>query len=735
MKEILLALKVYLISMVFMASSQSSNAQVGKTTVWRQDGNAYYRMKNGGIIQVSLPDRTETVVAREENIQIDGKRITGVQSLAVSNNDQIILLFTNTKKVWSYRTRGDYWVYQMKDSSFSQLGKSLPASSLMFTKLSPDSRQAAYVSGNNLYVERLADHQIKQLTSDGNRKLINGTFDWVYEHEFDCRDGFRWSPDSKKIAYWQIDARNTKDYFMLNTTDSVYPYEVPVTTPVAGEPPSSCKIGVVDIITSQTKWMDIQTDTGLKSYIPRMEWTPDNAELIIQHLNRRQNESRLMLCNATTGAARTIYMEKDTAWINIQSYWDENYKMGGWDWLNQGQSFLWVSEKDGWRHIYKVSRDGKSESRLTPGPYDVMGIAAVDEKEGYVYFMASPDNATQAYLYRTRLDGKKKPDLLSPANQVGTHNYEISPNQKYAKHIFSNYYTFPIFEWITLADHKALDSMNSVNDLLQRKNKSKSNIEFFKIKTSGGVEMDAWKVMPGKFDSSKKYPVVFYVYSGPAAQTVLDYYGSTNNFVYSGDMARDGYIYVSVDNRGTPAPKGAAWRKSVYRKMGRLDISDQAAAAREVLKWQYVDSSRIAVWGWSNGGAAALNLLFQYPDIYKTGIAIAPITNYLYYDNIWQERIMGLPRDNKQDYLDGSPISYAKNLKGNLLFIHGSGDDNVHYKNAELLLNELISDNKVFQFMEYPNRSHDINEGSGTRRHLSNLYTTYLKEHCPPGPR
>jgi dipeptidyl-peptidase-4 len=466
-----------------------------------------------------------------------------------------------------------------------------------------------------------------------------------------------------------------------------------------------------------------------------MEWSPDNKELIIQHLNRRQNISRLMLCNSTTGAERTIYTEKDTAWINIQSFWDDNYKMGGWDWLDHGKSFLWVSEKDGWRHLYKVSRDGKSEIQLKTGLYDVMGIEGIDENEGYVYFMASPDNATQAYLYRTKLDGTGEAALLTPSNQAGTSTYDIAPGAKYALHVFSNYYTYFVYEYITLPDHKGVNGENIVNDRLGKEDKSKSNITYFKIKTPAGIEMDAWKVMPAKFDSSKKYPVVFYVYSGGAAQTVIDSYGATRNFVYNGDMANDGYIYISIDNRGTPAPKGAAWRKVVYRKMGRLDIADQAAAAREICKWPYVDTSRIAVWGWSNGGAATLNLLFQYPDIYKTGIAIAPITNYLYYDNIWMEHVMGFPQNNKQDYLAGSPITYAKNLKGNLFFIHGSGDDNVHFKNAELLLNELISDNKVFQFMEYPNRSHDIVEGLGTTKNLSNLYTIYLKEHCPGGPK
>src|ERR1700753_2429740 len=282
--------------------------------------------------------------------------------------------------------------------------------------------------------------------------------------------------------------------------------------------------------------------------------------------------------------------------------------------------------------------------------------------------MASPDNATQAYLYRARLDGVGKPDLLSPANQSGTHTYDISPGARYAMHHFSNYYTYPVSEVITLPDHKGVNGADIVNNWIAKHDKARSTASYFKIKTPNGVEMDAWKVMPEKFDSTKRYPVVFYVYSGPAAQTVIDSYGTTRNFVYNGNMAKDGYIYVSVDNRGTPAPKGAAWRRSVYRKMGRLDIGEQAAAAREVCKWPYVDTSRVAVWGWSNGGAATLNLLFQYPDIYKTGIAIAPITNYLYYDNVWMEHVMGFPQTNRQDYLAGSPITYAKNLKGNLFF-------------------------------------------------------------------
>lgn len=260
-------------------------------------------------------------------------------------------------------------------------------------------------------------------------------------------------------------------------------------------------------------------------------------------------------------------------------------------------------------------------------------------------------------------------------------------------------------------------------------------VEFFTVKTRDGVEMDGWMVKPVPFDPGKKYPVVFYVYGEPAAQTVLDESGVGNNGLYTGDMAADGYIYLSVDNRGTPAPKGRAWRKSIYRQIGRINIRDQAMAAGEILKWPFVDSSRVAVWGWSGGGSSTLNLMFQYPEIYKTGIAVAAVGNELSYDNLYQERYMGLPQENREDFVAGSPITHAKNLRGNLLYIHGTGDDNVHYQNAERLLNVLIKYNKIFQFMAYPNRSHGIFEGEGTSRHLATLYTDFLRRNCPGGGR
>ena len=713
----------------------SGRAQLYKPMVWGADGNSYFQVEGESIVKHELPSNQETVLLHREDLIPAGKEEPlDIRYFLFSADFRKLLIYTNTKKVWRYDTRGDYWVYDFADHSLKQLGNSLPVSSLMFAKFAPDGKKAAYVSGHNLYVEDLASREIKALTRDGTRKLINGTFDWVYEEEFDCRDGFRWSPDSRKIAFWQINDSSTRDYLMLNTTDSVYSHVVPVEYPVAGQLPSPYRIGVVDISDDQIRWMRIPTDEQLGSYLPRMEWANNSEELIVQHLNRLQNESDILICKANEGSSEKIFSEKDSAFIDVISQWDEAYKMGGWDWLMHGAEFLWASEKDGWRHLYRVSRDGKKQTLITNGNFDVIEISRIDEKENLLYFMASPDNATRKYLYRCRLDGKGKAERVTPLSEPGTNDYELSPVAKYAIHDFSNYYTKPSKEWISLPGHQVLPGTTGIN-MPSAADSTASPISFFKIKTAEGVTMDGWMQKPESFDPSKKYPVLFYVYTEPGSATVKDEYGAGRDILYQGNLAKDGYIYISVDNRGTPAPKGNAWRKCIYRKIGRLNIEDQAMAAEEILKWSFVDSSRIAVWGWSGGGSATLNLLFQHPEIYKTGIAVAGLDNLLTYDNIYEERYMGIPQESHDDYVKGSPITYARNLQGNLLYIHGTGDDNVHFGNAEMLVNELVRFNKNFQYMAYPNRTHDIIEGPGTRQHLRSLFTYYLREHSPGGPK
>jgi dipeptidyl-peptidase 4 len=728
-------LKLFVVSILILFVTLTVNSQVGDVR-WSIDGNSYYRVEKNELVQYTLPDNKSVVVLSKQQLTPAGSSgPLQINFYSFSSDQQKVLLFTNTKKVWRLNTRGDYWVLDRTSGSLTQIGKTLPTSSLMFAKFSPDGKSVGYVSGNNIYVEDLSNSAIKPMTSNGSVTLINGTFDWVYEEEFACRDGFRWSPDSKKIAFWQLDASSIRKFFIINYTDSIYSRVIPIEYPKVGQKPSSCRVGVVTIADTSKIWMDIPGDHD-QNYLVRVEFIPSTSNLLVQQLNRKQNASKLIICDSGTGSSKIIEQESDAAWVDIYQPGNQ-YSIdftNKFIWLADAKSILWDSEKDGWRHLYQVSLEGKPEKLVTKGEYDFSDITYVYPKKGYVYFMASPENATQNYLYRTKLDGTGKLELVSPALLKGTLSYSFSPNGKYAVHSFSNSFTRPSREFIAVANQKPLNEKKSIMARIDSL-KANSATEFFKIKTADNIEMDGWMVKPANFDSTKKYPVVFYVYTEPAEATVKDSYGSSRNFLYLGDMAKDGYIYISLDNRGTPAPKGAAWRKSIYQKIGEINIHDQAMAAKEILKWNFVDPERVAVWGWSGGGSATLNLMFQYPEIYKTGIAIAAVANELTYDNIYQERYMGLPQENMEAYVKGSPITYAKNLKGNLLYIHGTGDDNVHYQNAEMLINELVKYNKQFQFMAYPNRTHGISEGQGTFLHLATLYTSYLKNICPPGAK
>lgn len=728
--------------LLFVCISLFVTAQDSKKMYWLDGGESYAKVKEGSIVKINTATETESILVRKEQLAIPGtSKFLHPSSFSFSSNKSKLLLFTNTAKVWRYNTRGDYWLLDIYTNKLKQLGKGLPSQSLMFAKLSPDGNRCAYVSEHNIFSEDIKTGVISKLTRDGNRKLINGTFDWVYEEEFGCRDGFRWSPDGSKIAFWQVDASKIRDYYMLNSTDSNYSQVIPVEYPKVGEAPSPVKIGVISLDNGYIRWMDIEGDPQ-QNYLPRMEWSSYN-ELIVQQLDRKQQESKLKYCNTNDGSSRTFWAENNDTWIDLNA--DDP---SGWNWINGGKDFLWISDKDGWRHIYKISRDGKTETLLTKGEYDIKEIEGIDEVNNYLYFSASPSNATQLYLYRTRLEKTtiiqkvKKlvskpvadPELLTDANLKGTHDYILSPNGKYAMHTFSNYQTKRATEWVNFPVNKPFSLTNNIASSI---NIDQSiNVEYVKITTAENVTLDAWIRKPANFNPAKKYPVVLYVYGEPAGSTVGDKYGSHNNFLYKGDMSADGYVQVSIDNRGTPSLKGVAWRKSIYRNIGVVNIVDLSSGFKKLMEQNtYFDKDRTAVWGWSGGGSSTLNLLFRYPDLFKTGISIAAVANQLFYDNIYQERYMGLPQENLQDFVKGSPLTYAKNLKGNLLYIHGTGDDNVHFSNAEVLVNELIKYNKQFQYMPYPNRTHSISEGEGTWEHLSTLYTNYLKAHCPPGAK
>jgi dipeptidyl-peptidase-4 len=403
--------------------------------------------------------------------------------------------------------------------------------------------------------------------------------------------------------------------------------------------------------------------------------------------------------------------------------------------LDNGQRFTWVSERDGWSHVYIVPRRGEAKL-VTPGAYDVLSVEAVDEKGGWLYFIASPDNPAQRYLFLCRLDGRGKPERITPLDQPGTHSYQISPTAQWAFHTFSKFGSPPMIEVVRLPKHTVVRTLADNSELKARVGALKRQPgEFFRVDIGDEVELDGWCLKPPDFDPQKKYPILFYVYGEPAGQTVLDRWDG-NRYLWHLMLAQQGYIIASIDNRGTPAPRGRAWRKSIYRQIGILASTDQAAAVKALLrKWPFVDPKRVGVWGWSGGGSMTLNAMFRYPDLYKTGIAIAFVSDQRLYDTIYQERYMGLPKDNEGGFKNGSPITFASGLKGNLLIIHGTGDDNVHYQSFEKLVNELVANRKRFTMMAYPNRSHGIFEGKNTTIHLYELMTGYLEEHLFRSPK
>lgn len=647
-----------------------------------------------------------------------------IDDYAWSKDGRRLLIYTNSKKVWRRNTRGDYWVLTLASGKLQKLGGDAPPSTLMFAQFSPDGQSVAYVRANNIYVEDLTSGVIRPLTTDGSSTLINGTSDWVNEEELDIRNGFRWSPDGKSIAYWQFDTTGVGIYTLINDTAEEYPILKRFPYPQVGTTNSAVRVGVISVDGGPTRWMDVPGNPR-EHYIARMEWAGNSNQLALEVLNRLQNKNTVYLADARTGSVYKVLVDTDPAWVDV---------VNSFQWIYGGQSLLWLSERDGWRHVYKVSRNGGPLKLLTHGSWDVIKEVAVDNRNGWLYYIASPANATQRYLYRVRLDGSGSPVRITSADEPGTHSYDISPNGEWAFHTYSTADRPPVTDLIRLPSDRSVRMLES-NTALANKVKAMigSPTRFFQVTIDGGVKLDGWVMKPRDFDPAKKYPVLVYVYGEPAAVTVTDKWGG-DTYLFHRAIANDGYVILSFDNQGTPAPKGRAWRKIIFGSLGPLSSAQQSQAIQQFAReHSYIDSSRMAIWGWSGGGSNTLNLMFRYPGLFTTGMAVAPMADQRHYDTIYQERYMGLPKDNPKGYHNGSPINFAQGLKGNLLIVHGSGDDNCHFQVTELLVNRLIALGKPFTFMDYPNRTHALSEGPGTSFHLRSLLARYLEEHVPRG--
>lgn len=582
---------------------------------------------------------------------------------------------------------------------------------------SPDGTRVVFAERGNLFVrDRESDRKIPLTSCSPDGPVSNGQASW--------------SPDGKWISFVQTDDSAVKLRPELIPDDPSYPKVREVRFARVGSAIPTLRVGVVDARGMETRWLPIPMPAE-GFYLGEIGWAGNSHELLIEKLNRFRNEREFLLADIRTGGLRRIFHETNSAWV------DGSYMLNaGCAWIRNGQAFIVLSEKDGWRHAYVYSRDGKELALLTPGKFDIIERAAVDELGGWFYFHASPDNATQKYLYRARLDGTSAPERITPNDQPGTHEYQFSPDAQWAFHTYSTFDQPPVTALVKLAGHETVRVLESNKELRAKmKPLIPQPTEFFQLDIGGGVVVDGWMIKPPRFDPAKKYPVLVYVYGEPHAQTVLDAWGKVQTD-YHRAIAELGYLVVSIDNRGTPAPKGAAWRRAVFGSLGPLSTEEQAAALKELARTRpYVDSSRVAIWGWSGGGSNTLNALFRKPDVYHVGIAVVPKPQPHLYNAWFQEIYMQTPETNPEGYRRSAPIHFAEGLKGRLLIIHGTGERNTHLQIVEGLVDRLIELGKRFDYIAYPNRDHGLREGRGTAVHLRMLMARYLIEHLPPDPR
>jgi len=704
---------------------------------WLPDGTAYAIVEDaagGGseIVKYDAASGAKSVLVAASRLVPQGTSAPlDIDDYAWSDDGRRLLIFTNTKKVWRQNTRGDYWVLDVGSGALAKVDQTAAPSTLMFAKFSPDGSRVGYVRNNNIYVQHLDSGKIDQLTHDGSDPaaasadagmIINGTSDWVYEEELNVRDGFRWSPDGSRIAYWQFDTSGVGVFSLIDDTSTQYPVVKRIPYPKAGTLNSSVRIGVVGVDDGKTVWVRTPDDPR-NSYLASLEWV-DAGTVAIQQLNRLQNRDDYLLGDAASGAVRRAFRDESKTWVDVQ---DEI------PWIDNGRAFMWTSERDGWRHVYRVSKDGGEAKLITAFAADVIEVVGASPTD--LFFLASPANATQRYLYRAPLDGSAAPQRVTPAAESGSHEYEVAPGGRLAFHTWSSIDRPPVIDVVELAGHRSRRPLTDPARLrAQLDGVLQPPAEFFTVDIGGGVVLDGMMLKPRSFDPSRKYPVIVYVYGEPAAQTVVDSWGG-GRILFHRALADAGYIVVSFDNRGTPAPKGAEWRKAIYGSVGDLSSKEQAAAIRALAaRDPFIDPARLGIWGWSGGGSSTLNAMFRFPDVYKVGVAVAPVPDQRLYDTIYQERYMGLPEQNESGYRIGSPINFAEGLKGKLLIVHGSGDDNVHYQGTERLVNRLVELGKPFDLMVYPNRTHAIAEGAGTTAHVYHLIARYFLEHLPPAP-
>ncbi len=632
-----------------------------------------------------------------------------VEDIVWSADGRRALIYTNSQQVWRQRTKGTYYVFDR------QAGRLAPVSRgegwQQFAKLSPDGTRVGFVRNNDLFVTDLATGQETRLTTTGSDTVINGTFDWVYEEELGLQDGWRWSPDGKRIAFWQLNQGRVPVFTWVDDVSALYSRPVALRYPKPGEANSVARIGVVELATRDTKWVESTGDSV--EYLARMEWAASPNELVIQRLNRFQNRLDVVLTDVTTGRSRVAFTDTDPSWVEVDN--DLTFVRGG-------REILFTSQREGWNQIYLYGRDGRLIRKLTPGQWDVTGISGVDEQGGWVYFTGTGGNPMERHLFRVRLDGTGMQKLT---REPGTHSVSVSPNGRRFVDSWSRIGTPPVSRLFTTdgALVRALsDNATAVRNLTAAGLRAP---EFVTVPASDGARLNAWVIRPPDFDPAKKYPVLFYQYGTPGSQTVTDAWGGSR-YLWHQYMATKGYVVMSVEARGSSG-NGRDFEKAGYLRQGEVVHRDMMDAVRWVGAQPWGDAGRIGMWGWSGGGYTTAYNLARGGRAFKAGISVSPVVDWKLYDNIYTERFMRRPQDNPEGYRNSSALEFASGLTANYLLVHGTADDNVHFQNSVQMANALQRAGKQFQFMLYPNKNHSI-AGAQTQLHLFTMMADWLQD-------
>lgn len=671
-----------------------------------KDGEHYCILQDNAIKKFAYKDgKLQSTILEASKLKNSEISKIEIDDYQFDNSETKILISTNTEPIYRHSSVADFYIYDLKTTSLTELSK---GGKIRLAEFSPDGNLIAFLRDNNLYIKNISDNSEKQITSDGKiNNIIYGSTDWVYEEEFGFTKAFFWSADGKKLAYYRFDESKVKEYTMQMFGD-LYPEQYNYKYPKAGEDNSVVSIHTYDIASGKIIKMDIGTETN--QYIPRIKWTQDVNTLAILRMNRLQNKLEILLNNASDGTSKVIYTENNKYYIEIND--DLHF-------LSNSQ-FVFTSEKDGYNHIYLYDFNGKQIKQITSGKWDVVEIKGIDEKSKTIYFQSAETGAMNKDLCAVKLDGSKKHFL---STRKGNNDADFSNNYKYYISTFSDANTPSVFS-INNINGKELLSLEKNEKLAETLKKySFTKKEFSVLKTENGIDLNYWMIKPDNFDATKKYPMLMYVYGGPGHNTVTNSYGYSD-LAWFEMLAQKGYIVVSVDNRGT-GYRGEEFKKCTYKELGKLETEDQIGAAKYFASQSFVDKDRIGIFGWSYGGYMSTLCMTKGADYFKAGIAVAPVTNWRYYDNIYTERFMRTPQENPNGYDDNSPINHVKKLKGKYLLVHGTGDDNVHVQNSMDLITALVNANKQFEMMFYPNKNHSI-YGGYTRFHLYKRMTDFI---------